>query len=181
MPSLTRRYGFLAVPFGVLVGHLVGYRLAHRGGLERESALGSTHGYVGVSTWVSLALAFVALGWAAREGARGHHTGFTAATLLRAQALSFLALEVLERTGSTNPISDTLHEPGVLIGLVVQVALALAASNLLRVSATIGKRFCSTDPTFVRRAVRHAIVRNLVGSEQPIRATVRGPPLTGNT
>ena len=84
MHSLTRRYGLLAVPFGVLVGHLVGYRLAHPGASSRDAALGSTHGYLGVSTWVGLALAIVALGLAAREGARGQRSGFTAATLLRA-------------------------------------------------------------------------------------------------
>lgn len=178
MHSLTRPYGFLAVPFGVLVGHLVGYRLAHPGVSSRDAALGSTHGYLGVSTWVALALAVVALGWAAREGARGQRSGFTAATLLRAQALSFVALEVLERIGSTNPIGDAAHEPGVWFGLAVQVVLALAASSLLRASATIGELFSSTAPPVVRRSARHAIVPNLFGIQLPITATGRGPPLT---
>ena len=179
MHPLTRRYGFLAVPFGVLVGHLVGYRLAHPGGPSRDAALGSGHGYLGVSTWVGLALAIVALGWAVREGARGQRTGFTAATLLRAQALSFVALEVLERIGSTNPIGDAIHEPGVWFGLAVQVVLALAAASLLRVSASIGELFCRTDPPVLRRSARHAIVPNLFGSERSIFATGRGPPFTG--
>lgn len=181
MPSLSRRYGFLAVPFGVLVGHLVGYRLAHPGAAARDTALGSTHGYLGVSTWVSLVLAAVALGWAAREGARGHRSGFTATTLLRAQALSFVALEVLERLGSANPIGDALHERGVWFGLAVQGVLALVAATLLRASAAVGELLSFTGSPDARRAPRHPIVRNLLGCERSITATGRGPPLAGIT
>lgn len=179
MHSLTRRYGFLAVPFGVLVGHLVGYRLAHPGATARDTALGSDHGYLGVSTWVSLALAAVALGWAVREGARGHRSGFTAPTLLRAQALAFVALEVLERLGSANPVGDAVHERGVWFGLAVQVVLALVAAALLRVGVAVGELLSSTEPPSAKRAPRHAIVRNLLGRERSITATGRGPPLAG--
>ena len=179
MPSLTRRYGFLAVPFGVFVGHVVGYRLAHPGGTDRQAALGSTHGYLGASTWIGLALAVVALAWSVLEGVRGHRVGFRASTLLRAQALAFVALELLERIGSSDPISGALHERGVWVGLAVQVVLALAMAALFQVGAAVGQLLAKNRSAFARRKSQHSVVTPPVASERRTAATGRGPPCVG--
>lgn len=178
MHSTRQRYGLLVVPFGVVAGHLVGYRLAHPDGIERRAVLGPTHDYLSVSTWATVGLAVAALGWAAVEGARGHQAGFTAGTFLRAQSLAFVALEVLERVGSADPIGDTLREPAVMIGLALQVLLAVGAAALLRVSATLGARLVAASRPTDGEADPRAAVGVQVRSAASTTAVGRGPPRT---
>jgi hypothetical protein len=64
----------------------------------------------------------------------------TAGRLMALQILGFVALEAVERVASGHPLSQLLGEPVVLIGVAIQVLVALGAAALLVLLARLVDR-----------------------------------------
>ncbi|HEX2040100.1 MAG TPA: hypothetical protein VHF47_10260 [Acidimicrobiales bacterium] len=122
---------------GVLLTHWVTYRLAlpdahHRGDVLHDS--GHAHwpvlSVVGLTLFTVASLHVCTLGWRRRPVARGRVLALRLAVL---QAVAWTALEVGERALAGR--LATLDDHGlVLLGLVVQVAVALAGAAFVRLT-----------------------------------------------
>lgn len=164
------------VPIGTVAGHGAGYLLA-----GQDASLGGGHGHLRPATWLTAAVAVLALGWvaAARDGlTRRPRT----AVLAAAQSGLFLALEGAEHLASGHNPAHLLHEPALRWGLAAQLVTAallvlatvVARSSGERVRALLSApaRPPAAAPALVRRP-RAALRAGLLAVSP---ATERGPP-----
>jgi hypothetical protein len=184
----------LALPLAVVgseAGHELGYRIAVPSAHERAHMLErSGHGYFEHAPLVIAAmLAVLVLGFAmiVVRLVRGERsTGrmpVLAALLL--PALVFLGQEHAERFLQHHALPwDTLAQPAVLVGLVLQAPVALVAAalagHLTRLAERVARALCSTPPR-----VRASTALWRPAAAEPLRpATLalgyagRGPPGT---
>lgn len=133
---------------GIVIGHLLGYLTAFRS--ERHQNLAAVgHGSFHLVWLPALALAgisLMALGGRALRGERAIPVGRTALVLGTLQICGFLLIELVERHLE---LAATLADPGVQMGLLMQVLVALAIEVVLHgfvravcvVGASLRRRF----------------------------------------
>src|SRR5581483_878956 len=118
---------------GVVLGHILGYLLAFPNSAERHEHLAAVgHGSFHVLGFLSLAatgLSLIALGVRSLRGEVLPSRGRIALVLGGLQVPAFLLLELVERHLD---VSATLADPGVLMGLLMQVVVAASLAVLLR-------------------------------------------------
>ena len=131
------RNRLLLVPFGVVVGHVLGYQIAHPDSISRAASLGSVHGHMGAA-WVVAAVGVVlAVAALAVEASRGTWRAPAVMTMFRWQATLFLVLEIVERLGDPNPAAAVVSERAVWVGLALQGLIALLSVRFLGVAEMV--------------------------------------------
>lgn len=127
-----RLYLALVAFAGTLVAHSIAYWLAapepeHHAGLLLDTG----HGYWGVVTPLAMGLAVAGIAGALMSGkGAAQRFGGMAARAVALQVVAFLAMETIERASVGGSLA-VLQEPVVLIGLAVQMLVALALAGLL--------------------------------------------------
>jgi hypothetical protein len=139
------------VPLGVLLGHGVGYLVAHPDAADRTGALAGHAYHAGIlDAAIPLAAAAVVLSLlAGRRGGARSRTG--AASLAAWQIAVFVGLELAEHVAAGSGLAGALAEPGLWWGAVAQVPVALAAVGLLRLSHQAGRRLAAGRSIPARR------------------------------
>lgn len=117
---------------GTLVAHSLAFRLVARDAHHHSSMLLDTgHGYWGVATPLAIGLALAGLAGTLASSSRSQARFMsTARRVAGLQCVAFLTMETLERV-SVGESLLVVTEPVVLVGLALQVAIALAATGLL--------------------------------------------------
>lgn len=187
-PRLRTRLWLGALAFaGVAFAHGLTFLLVAPDPHARERLLASTgHGYWPYVMPVALGALVAALaGFAAGRRAAAPADRLYRVTALRMailQTAGFVLLESAERFFAHASLATLMAEPFLLIGISVQVALALVAALLLVVVARVVERFSSRR--FRLRPAKAARPRGVLRAAAPrLRvasggATLRGPPLT---
>lgn len=135
---------WLLASAGVLVGHVIGYAVAHPDDVDRSVALAG-HAYMGPVGTILIPLGLLAvLGIAIRTVRRGRATDVpTLRHLATAQVALFLVQEVLERAAGPVAPSTVFTERGVWFGVVAQVLVAWVALRLVRFSVAVVRAVAS--------------------------------------
>ena len=140
---------------GLVLGHTLSYLISVPDPHQRQFVLQDTgHGYMPALTQVALmaAVAAIAALVARAFGRRGERTETfpaLARTLAVIQVCAFVGQEVLERVVAHAPLHTLAHDQVLVTGVVVQVALALAAARILLWVARASTRLAQTA-TLVR-------------------------------
>lgn len=143
---------------GVVAAHVLAYILAFSDPRQRAHVLSSTgHGYWSVAVWAAvLAAAVVVAATVARGAVRGTSRSGGAGgrivpgvgTLAGAQVAMFAGVEVIERLAAGAPLSELVHGHEFLIGLGLQLVLAVvlvvALGAVERFSARVAGAFTRT-------------------------------------
>lgn len=124
---------------GLLLGHWLAYALGSPQAHAREQLLNTTgHGYLPYAIQVALLAAVLGLVTAFLTRRTDRSTGGSfagdAARLAVVQTTAFAAMEIGERLLAGASLHDLTHGPLLVIGLCVQVAVALAGAGLLRLT-----------------------------------------------
>jgi hypothetical protein len=172
---------------GIVIAHAADYALAFPDPVRRSSELATTgHGYWPVAVVVATVCGVVGLALAARKGWRGEVSTapltLTATQLAAGQVALFALVESVERLAvGGHPLAFLASMP-FAIGVVLQVAVAVAAAVVLRgveegahrVAAALRRsRGAGTDariwrlPTYDQSSVWWGVAGD-----------ARGPPLT---
>lgn len=127
---------------GVVVAHSAADLIAMPDGVERARHLAATgHGYWPVALGLALVAGLVSM---VASGAQGRSLAlasgpppladakFSAAGLVASQLVLFAGMETGERLGSGGAPASLLREPAFLIGLCIQVLVALLVVSILR-------------------------------------------------
>ena len=139
-PRERRTFAVLGIAgAGLVLGHWVAYALETPHAHDRGELLRATgHGYLPYLTQMALLAAAIGLaGLFLVRLRRRDGTGSFArdVTLLgAAQAGAFVGMEIGERLLSGAPLHDLTHGPLLAIGLVVQLAVAVAGAAVLRLT-----------------------------------------------
>jgi hypothetical protein len=174
---------------GVLSAHWLAYFVSAPARVEREHLLESTgHGDWSLAGAVAIGAftaALASIAWRRlRQGGPQPSTITVARRLALLQTMGFLALEAAERAIAGGSAMDSLTEPVVALGVLVQVLVAFAAALFSRLIVEAVDRFASGRTLAQERAPRRARLwgtratprrRTRVGSEA---RTLRGPPST---
>ncbi len=142
---------WLLATAGVLVGHVLGYAVAHPSEADRTLAL-ADHAYLGPVGTVVVPLGLLSmLGIGIQTVRRSGPSQVPSLTQLAgAQVGLFIAQELLERTwGSGGPL-DVLTERGVWFGLVAQVLVAWVTLRLIRVTVAVARAVVASARASVR-------------------------------
>jgi hypothetical protein len=194
IPSVRRlRIAWLVaislMSIGSLAAHSLAYRLVEPdAGARAEALAGTGHGYLAYAPFLvasALAVVAAALAAAAVRGARG--TPITAPStwqLALLPPLGFALQEHLERIASGSGVGHLLAEPAFLVGLALQLPFALvallAARELTRAAASLGRALTHAQPAPRRRAFSPAIPAGqtlMTLRPAAVRGrAVRGPP-----
>ncbi|MGZ5291788.1 MAG: hypothetical protein ACXWXQ_04945 [Actinomycetota bacterium] len=161
-PSVARLRGIPAFGFaaaGLLIGHALSYALAIPDPHHRDLVLdGTGHAYLPAAGQVALVLALAgvaAIVVRSRSG-RGPRDaeGFGALARLLAivQVGAFAGQELLERVSTGSPVGELLHGRVFVVGVLVQVAVALGGAATLRLLARAADRIAHAPSTGVRLA-----------------------------
>jgi hypothetical protein len=136
---------------GLLLGHAIAYLIAIPDPHQRAFALQRTgHAYLLALDQVAMMLAIAAVAAVVvRAVAAVSHRGFErfgrlATVLLVAQSCAFAAQEVLERLVARSPLGGLFHDHVLVTGMVVQVAVAIAAAGILWLLARASSRLAAT-------------------------------------
>jgi hypothetical protein len=124
---------------GLTLGHWLAYALAAPGAHEREELLHAAgHGYLAFATQLAvlagtLGLAGLFLARVRQQEGEGSFAR-DVVRLAAVQAGAFVAMEVGERLLSGASLHDLSHGPLLVIGLAVQLLVAIAGAALLRLT-----------------------------------------------
>jgi hypothetical protein len=192
-PRLRGLPVFGAAAAGLVLGHALAYLIAIPDPHQRSFALQRAgHAYLPALDQLAIMLAIAAVAavviraFAPSDDGGTERSGRLAALLVVVQATGFVGQEVLERLVSGAPLADLGHDHILVIGLVVQVVLAVPAAMFLRALARVSARVSARLATTV--AVRAAIPRNRSVFALPVKArrpyvalfatdgSVRAPP-----
>ena len=140
MASARRHLGAIAVGVaaaGVLVGHWLTYGLESPNAAHRAEMLAQTgHSYLHLANDVGLALGLAALVSLAiselSSPTEPQSLRWLASRLALVQAVTFGAMEVAERLVAHVPIATLFHGGLIVVGLLIQVAVAAAGAVVLR-------------------------------------------------
>lgn len=160
-------FGFAVA--GLLIGHALSYLLAVPDPYHRDLVLNRTgHGYLPAAGDAALILALAGMAaivlraWSAR-GPRETRTFASLASLLAVvQVAAFAGQEVLERLVAGARLGDLVHGHLLLIGVVVQIAVALVGATVLRWIARTAGRIA--DFVTVRAALPRPALTTVVPS-----------------
>jgi hypothetical protein len=173
---------------GLLVGHALAYLIAVPDPHHRDLVLGRTgHAYLPTLAEVAIVLvlaaaaALVARVLGGRPAAEPSYRS-VATRLAVLQVLAFGGQEVTERLVARVSLADLVHDHVLAIGVVAQVAVALAAGLLLRWLVRASRRVASISPAAparLRPPLVVAVARDRrIAPSIAVRtaSTVRGPP-----
>ena len=143
-------FGFAVA--GLLLGHTLSYLLALPDPSHRDLVLNRTgHGYLPAAGDAALILALagvaalVVRAWSVR-GPRETRTFASPASLLAVvQVVAFGGQEVLERLVAGAPLGELADGPLLLVGVVVQIAVALVGAAALGWLARASARIAQTS------------------------------------
>lgn len=165
---------------GMSAGHFASYLIAAPDPHHRAELLEST-GHAGESPFLVIAIAaLIATCIAALLGrTRDRAPGFVraAGALLALQSTAFVGLETIERLTVQTPLLESMQEPVFLIGLGVQLMVALLGALILRSLHTAATTISARPP-----APSFVAVLALAGNEDvPARSVAtswdaRAPP-----
>ena len=123
---------------GVVAAHLIAYLVAVPDPHHRAAVLESTgHGNWSLISSLALGalvaglLRFVVRSFGSDEGSGGLSQGQIALRLASLQVFGFIALEMVERVGSGHLSFGLVVEPAILIGTILQIAIACLGAFLL--------------------------------------------------
>ncbi len=171
---------------GALVGHACTYALVQPDGGARQSLLAATgHAWVHIANEAGAAIAIVAvtaavLGRLARRRAADVAAVSVFGRLAALQVVSFVAMEIGERAWAGVPLGGAMANGVLVLGVVVQLMIALAAaavlSHLLRSVDRLVHDFSALVPP--PRAVGRISAAAGSRGPAPIRTTpsIRAPP-----
>jgi hypothetical protein len=180
-------FGFAVA--GLLLGHSFSYLVAYRDPHHRDLILERTgHGYLPAATDVALMIAIagvvalVVRAWSARGRRDTSAFASVAIALAVVQVGAFAGQEVLERLVAGAPLGDLVHDHLLAIGIVVQVAVAVAGAAVLRWTSRTVTRLADALPLPVT-APRPVLVATIPSVAQAPRErvvalarNVRAPP-----
>jgi hypothetical protein len=175
---------------GAVVGHVVGYWLAHPDDHHRSEVLeASGHGYFDMAVAIALVAALVALfgqfalGYLERHrshAASGVNARSAWVALALVQMTVFLVVEVAERMFGGG-LLDVFQEPGVWLGLPVQALLAGVGALLISWARRSGASLAAPASNFspprslqIRITPRH---HSPALTSTPSTHPSRGPPV----
>lgn len=175
---------------GLVAGHLLSYALAIPDEHQRAFVLRSTgHDYLPAAGQIALVLAVAAI-VGVIAGSIGRRTmataGALAGRLVALQVGAFLAVEVLERLIAGAPLSGLGHDHLLVVGIAVQIGVALVGAALLRVLARAGSRLAaavSVRPVLPRPHAVFGFPTAAMRPALPVLAGatgLRGPPAPPN-
>lgn len=163
---------------GVIGGHALAYTLAHPLVAAREAYLSQTgHAGFELLSAVGFAAAGLALALAFVRGARREGRAPGVLTLLWIQVALFLALELSERGFD---VAAAATDPAVLLGVPVQLALAVALALVARGVVEVSYRVGVGKSPGARRPVRVPAPVRVADPEAPDLAALglrRAPPM----
>jgi hypothetical protein len=133
---------WLLATAGVVVGHLLGYAIAHPTGSDRAAALAG-HEYLGDVGTVVLPLGLLAVMAIAVRTVRRLGDAPTVVQLASLQIALFGVQEVLERIPGPGAPVDVLTERGVWFGVLAQVVVAWVALRLVHHTARVVRRLAA--------------------------------------
>jgi hypothetical protein len=182
----SRIYLALVAFAGTLAAHSIAYRFAapephHHATLLLETG----HGYWSFVTPLAVGLMVAGIAGALLGGARSQQRfGGIAGRAVILQVVAFLIMETVERASVGGSLS-VLQEPVVLIGLVVQVLVALALAGLLVVltralDTSTGSSVPLHRPSVPKSFVETVNERSLLRGFEYGGALLRAPPVTAN-
>lgn len=190
-PRLRGLPVFGAAAAGLVLGHALAYLIAIPDPHQRAFALQRAgHAYLPALDQAALMLALAAVvtivvrafAPARKEGTE--RFGPVATLLVVAQSFAFAGQEVLERLVPGAPLGELARDHVLVIGVIVQVAVAMVAAGILRVLARTSARLAATV------AVRPSLPRHRSVIALPLTArrphvalfatagTVRAPPFS---
>lgn len=172
---------------GTLAAHSIAYWLVAPDPHHHASLLLSTgHGYWGVVTPLAMGLAVAGIAGAliSRSGAPARFS-FVAARAVALQLVAFLAMETIERATVGGSLA-VIQEPVVLVGLVVQMLIALAIAGLLIVLTRSLDSPMGSGVLTLPEVGRSRPVTTHVEAPTPLElrfggALLRAPPATSHT
>jgi hypothetical protein len=181
-----RIYLALVAFAGTLAAHSIAYRIAAPEPHHHASLLLETgHGYWSFVTPLAVGLAVAGIAGALLGRARYRQRfGGIAGRAVILQVAAFLIMETVERASVGGSIS-VLQEPVVLIGIAVQVLVALALAGLLLVLTRVLDNASGSSVPLPRPEVPKSFVEkgnelsHLQGFEYG-GALLRAPPVTAN-
>jgi hypothetical protein len=176
---------------GVVVAHALAYVVAAPDDVERAELLSSTgHGLwwvtiaVAMAAWSAALADFIGSRMSSARGRESHPRALyqrVARSLVALQAGGFILLEAAERWLSGEPLGSLVGEPVALIGLLLQVVVALLGAGILVLLARLIERVVNTK-RLRRRASGVLTPRPTLHGAGPRfavatgGATLRGPP-----
>ncbi len=175
---------------GLVAGHLLSYALAISDEHQRAFVLRSTgHDYLPAAGEIALVLAVAAI-VGVIAGSIGRRTTAPArplvARLIALQVGAFLAVEVLERLVAEAPLAGLGHDHLLVVGVAVQIGVALLGIGLLRALTRAGSSLAAAFAVApVLRRPRLAFDLPSISTRPPVlvlagAAGVRGPPAPSN-
>jgi hypothetical protein len=174
-----------SVPAGVLAAHAIGYVLAYRNALHRESVLSATgHGYVRQAAVVAVVGAAVAVSTSVARGVRdAKRTRWwdAAVRISVLQAAAFFGVEVLERIAAdVSPLAGMSRV--LVIGAAVQIAMGAVVALVLALLEGAGRTIAGVSSalrprTIAANGLLHPVVERTPSAVFVLADTARGPPL----
>jgi hypothetical protein len=178
---------------GVVVAHALDFVVVYGGDAEREHQLASTgHGYWPIALFVGMITGLGAIGWAlGRGGVRGLADVAIARRsrsiirdvirLATIQVILFTGLELLERLAAGAALGAFLRSPELVVGIVLQGAMAAIAVVVLRALECLSEKVVRTaivpPGRRCRRGPRILSARPEFSALAPVVALrPRGPP-----
>jgi hypothetical protein len=178
---------------GVVAAHVIAYFLAEPDAHAREDLLAAT-GHHRWTLVVAIALGFTVAGlvhyaWAralsphASTLSSGSLFKLAAARLIPIQVLGCVGLEAVERWFAGEPVATVLTEPAVVIGVFLQLLVAVVGALILvlfakAVDLILGRKVL---PAFSARPTSPRPILHVLPPRFQVAAgfgTVRGPPLS---
>jgi hypothetical protein len=164
---------------GVVVAHAAAYLLAYRNGGERAHELQATgHGYWSLAVVLAAVAGAAVTTAAVRRGATRTPTPIPLLPLIGAQLALFAGAEVVERAAVGVSPAVLAHSPEFVVGLCLQLVVAVAARLLLRGAEVLGARLGGRRPALAPRTVG-ALLPPVAVLRAPVRwaaAASRAPP-----
>jgi hypothetical protein len=148
---------FGAAAAGLVLGHALAYLIAIPDPHERAFALQRAgHAYLPALDQAALMLAIagvaavVVRAFARRRDGATERFGRVAALLAVVQTSAFVCQEVLERLVSGAPLGELAHDQILVIGVLVQVLVAIVAAGVLWLLARTSSRLAATSLSHLR-------------------------------
>ena len=148
---------FGAAAAGLVLGHALAYLIAIPDPHERGFALQRAgHAYLPALDQAAMMLAIAGVAAVvvrafARKGDEAtERLGRLAALLVLVQTSAFAGQEVLERLVSSAPLGELAHDQILVIGVLVQVLVAIVAAGVLWLLARTSSRLAATSVSHIR-------------------------------
>jgi hypothetical protein len=183
-PSTPRLRGLPLFAFavgGLLLGHGLSYVLAIPDPYHRDLLLDRTgHAYLPAAGQVAMILvlagvaAVFARAWSGRGRNQAERFTWLAGILATVQVAAFAGQEVLERLVARSPLTELAHDHVLVIGILVQVGVALIGATALRWLARLSARVAAATGDGFRPPMIGRIPAPAAPSDRPYRLAVAG-------